>query len=251
MRSWNSLKGKLIRSKFILAIVPSAEKNQRSCPRHPFGFTLVELLVVIAIIAIIMAFLLSGLGRAREKARQTACASNLRQLGIAVQQYAMDHDYRLPGAAIAVPASAGAFGGWMWYAAVTYLKTDYDARNGSIYPYVGGPGVYVCPSDRSAQASSYSLNGLLAPEPAVGGICAGIAEAIIRSPSSTLLLCEAADNCSGGSDDGWLRVGAGANPLSTRHNGGSEFLFCDGHVQFMVPSRLSYPNPEGAARFEP
>jgi prepilin-type processing-associated H-X9-DG protein len=55
----------------------------------------------------------------------------------------------------------------------------------------------------------------------------------------------------GGADDGWLRVGPGANPLSTRHGGGSEFVFGDGHVKFHTPSQLRYPNPEGAARFEP
>jgi prepilin-type N-terminal cleavage/methylation domain-containing protein/prepilin-type processing-associated H-X9-DG protein len=240
--------------------VASRQNSDRESPvrfRGPLpgcrrsGFTLIELLAVIAIIAVLVALLVPALAGAKERGKKTRCIGNLRQLGMAVQQYSSDHGERLPGSAIAVPASAGASGGWMWYAAVTYQMTDYDPGKGSIYSYVGGRGLYLCPSDRSGQASSYSLNGLLAPEPEVGGICPGIAEAAIRSPSSTLLFAEAADNCSGGSDDGWLRVGAGANPISTRHSGGSEFVFYDGHVEFLIPSRLQYPNPDGPVRFEP
>ena len=58
------------------------------------GFTLIELLVVIAIIAILAAMLLSALSRAREKARQAKCMSNLRQLHLAYMMYAEDYDGR-------------------------------------------------------------------------------------------------------------------------------------------------------------
>ena len=56
------------------------------------GFTLIELLVVIAIIAILAAILFPVFARAREKARQTSCISNLKQLGLAAIMYAQDYD---------------------------------------------------------------------------------------------------------------------------------------------------------------
>jgi prepilin-type N-terminal cleavage/methylation domain-containing protein len=60
------------------------------------GFTLIELLVVIAIIAILAAILFPVFAAAREKARQTACLSNLKQVGLAAQMYAQDYDESLP-----------------------------------------------------------------------------------------------------------------------------------------------------------
>lgn len=60
------------------------------------AFTLIELLVVVAIIGILAALLLPVVGRIQEKGRATACLSNLRQVGLAVQMYAQDNDNRLP-----------------------------------------------------------------------------------------------------------------------------------------------------------
>src|ERR1051326_5958910 len=68
-----------------------------SRPNHSTkAFTLIELLVVIAIIAILAAILFPVFAQAREKARQTSCLSNEKQLGLAVMQYLQDYDELLP-----------------------------------------------------------------------------------------------------------------------------------------------------------
>ncbi len=76
------------------------------------GFTLIELLVVIAIIAILAAILFPVFARAREKARQTSCLSNLKQLGLAAQMYAQDYDERIT---IGWEASSPGTHDGMWY----------------------------------------------------------------------------------------------------------------------------------------
>jgi prepilin-type N-terminal cleavage/methylation domain-containing protein/prepilin-type processing-associated H-X9-DG protein len=73
-----------------------AHYDQPAGSRFERAFTLIELLVVIAILAIIAALLLPGLSRAKESGRGTACLSNLRQIGVALQLYVNDNQNRLP-----------------------------------------------------------------------------------------------------------------------------------------------------------
>jgi len=74
------------------------------------GFTLIELLVVIAIIAILAAILFPVFARAREKARQTTCTSNLKQLALGMLMYVQDYDEKFPAQNIAhYPGGPGAY----------------------------------------------------------------------------------------------------------------------------------------------
>jgi prepilin-type N-terminal cleavage/methylation domain-containing protein/prepilin-type processing-associated H-X9-DG protein len=98
------------------------------------GFTLIELLVVIAIIAILAAILFPVFARAREKARQISCLSNMKQLGMALMMYAQDWDDTYPRCYIYMDPSKGGSAGYHHWSGITA-------------PYVTNWNVYVCPSD--------------------------------------------------------------------------------------------------------
>ncbi|MFH1497076.1 MAG: prepilin-type N-terminal cleavage/methylation domain-containing protein [Verrucomicrobiota bacterium] len=76
---------------------PTGPEPGRRARGHPRGFTLIELLTVIAIIGILAAILVPVVGKVRQSARTSACASNLRQVGTAILTYAADHQNWLPG----------------------------------------------------------------------------------------------------------------------------------------------------------
>ena len=97
------------------------------------AFTLIELLVVIAIIAILAAILFPVFGRARENARRTSCLSNMKQIGLGIEQYKQDYDSMYPMAYFYVNGSSSGGGYVQW--------------TGSVQPYVKSEQLFVCPSD--------------------------------------------------------------------------------------------------------
>lgn len=94
------------------------------------GFTLIELLVVIAIIAILAAILFPVFARARENARRTSCLSNMKQMGLGLQQYTQDYDEKYPQANFAslqpYPTNGAASNGtWLWmHSLFVYVKSN-------------------------------------------------------------------------------------------------------------------------------
>ena len=133
------------------------------------GFTLIELLVVIAIIAILAAILFPVFARAREKARQTSCLSNLKQLGLGMLMYVQDYDERFPSGryiagGVAGPCDDGNImhNGWAWMvnddpAAGRPAVPSHIYLRDIINPYIKNNQLWLCPSDsRTDNWSSYN-----------------------------------------------------------------------------------------------
>jgi prepilin-type N-terminal cleavage/methylation domain-containing protein/prepilin-type processing-associated H-X9-DG protein len=202
------------------------------------GFTLIELLVVIAIIAILAAILFPVFAQARERARATACLSNVKQVGLALQLYTQDYDETLP----------------------IHTDSQYFMRPTSppnyarlIQPYVKNKAIYECPSTsprpgqeqekaKGEDMISYMGNGVVLRP-------AGMALAAIPAPAEIIFLqengksfvtCWARPVRAHPTQNRWQywhHIDCSQNPpgsdcetYANVHFEGSNLIFCDGHV---------------------
>ncbi|HYT59242.1 MAG TPA: DUF1559 domain-containing protein [Haliangiales bacterium] len=210
------------------------------------GFTLIELMVVIAMVALLAALLLPALSRAKAAARSAACKSNLHQIGIALRMY-VDDFRKYP---LHVVYSASPFNdpgapqkGWAW----------------ALEPYVPvQQKIFLCPENDNPPLRVISAaSGLESSLPARGRYGYNAFGTALNHPELTLGL---GNGWQSGSDIVVMEVGESAvmepadmiafgdakGPLgivispilasglipSTRHNEGSNILYCDGHVEY-------------------
>lgn len=165
-------------------------KSSRYANTKRNGFTLIELLVVIAIIAILAAILFPVFASAREKARQTTCASNERQLTLAFIQYIQDYDQHCPFGYWQAPGQGFSQNYWLNDQGIGWAN--------QLYPYVKSVGVYACPDDTAKPNASlpnvvsYAYNPNFVESNAVN-VNPGLNMSLASSPARTILFTEVAD----------------------------------------------------------
>ena len=201
--------------------------------RRRAGFTLIELLVVIAIIAILAAILFPVFAKAREKARQTSCLSNCKQLGLGLYQYTQDYDEHYPY----MPYNGGAGPG------LGYM----------INSYIANQQIWKCPDDSINTGAvnatftsgvSYAYN-----EWWIGSSFGGTTPetlAAVQAPATGCALWGAwtpvswiADNTGTfNRAEGYPVANGGNATTAAAHNNGGNFLFCDGHAKWQPGSDI-------------
>ena len=214
------------------------------------GFTLIELLVVIAIIAILAAILFPVFAKAREKARQSSCNSNLKQVGIAFAQYSQDYDEKWP---INAYTLAGGAGSGSTSAGVTELWYH------TLAPYIKNWQIFNCPSDSyvaappaagSSKPAYSSASGYGWPAWHVGTtqytLLSVVADAKIEDPSQTISVLDS---------KGYYRVTGQLDGLyneqapSPRHNEGANCAFADGHAKWLKTDELTFPDGNNRCKY--
>ena len=185
-------------------------------------FTLIELLVVIAIIAILAALLLPVLAKSRERAQQTACINNLKQMSLGFMMYMNDAQERFPHYTNGA-GGAGQRGGWVYYDAFPVpINGNFDVTLGTVYPYIKEKRVYLCPMDDTESNCSYGVNS----------DTKGMKITTVTASSQTPLLLEEGSSLET-TNDGFFDLDyLPRDYLVRRHNEGNVFAFCDGHTEW-------------------
>ena len=210
------------------------------------GFTLVELLVVIAIISILAAILFPVFAQAREKARATACLSNMKQLGMGVQMYVQDNDEQLffyagttpnlTRVGQAIPNTAAAKNAEKWW--------------NITMPYIKSKDVFHCPSDSNPTMSNDPSGAAVIPRSYIACRPAeGLTLAQIADPVETIVVMDKWDTDSAGAvTDTWIEPfngdfdsdnGASADhtrmfKAGNRHQGRVTCVMFDGHAKALT-----------------
>ncbi len=189
------------------------------------AFTLIELLIVIAIIAILAAILFPVFARAREKARQASCQSNLKQIGLALRMYCQDYDE------INTPIyySIGGGNSFRWHQ--------------TVQPYMRSTEMYRCLSGAQLVDTytglymSYGMNSFNLDPGVYPCLWYATADSQIMDPSGTIWVADSFHPTDPA--QGSYYVGGGAtftepvNRVGYRHNGMFNALWYDGHVKSM------------------
>lgn len=228
--------------------MPFATQPQSRAARR--GFTLIELLVVVAIISILAAILFPAFGRARENARRTSCASNLKQIGLAALQYTQDYDgtnMRSWNGTDFGPSDATERYKWM----------------DSLQPYAKSEQIFNCPSEGKVNRpyrfrdgtnyGSYGINGAYFGESQARTSPDVLSEADIEDAAGTVWVTETVEPINNFS---FAWAGVANNPSITpgpprqleriveRHLETVNVLWCDGHVKAVKLDVLAKKNAE-------
>ncbi|MCE5238132.1 DUF1559 domain-containing protein [bacterium] len=191
------------------------------------GFTLIELLVVIAIIAILAAILFPVFAKAREKARQSSCLSNIKQLGLAEMQYCQDYDEMTsPYGDHGCTATSCKH----WYQVIApYLKSTQVLQCPSCSPHGTNADYGIVYNHNAGCGGGVSLGSI--PYPAQAAIFMDAQTSSTDPRGHEIIYCwlhypNAHPNGAGDGND--------ENRCSSRHNNGANVTFLDGHGKWLT-----------------
>jgi prepilin-type N-terminal cleavage/methylation domain-containing protein/prepilin-type processing-associated H-X9-DG protein len=210
------------------------QDSTHSIARTRRGFTLIELLVVIAIIAVLAALLIPVANRVVEEGRKTRCIANLRAIGVAIQQYAANNNGKIVNARV-LPGGGGDY--WPSILHRAGLMPTTNLPLGSYQP------VFMCPTtahfiDLKAMTvpTGYRINSRLA---VIEPWSEQKSFLSISHPSKTSLVVDSSKVIGGAGGVAPWYASPGDILSAGVHGGRMNVLFCDGHVETMLPPKDS------------